>query len=75
MSILRMRNAALSRREKPLVLASVQGGLGCSDVAKQMRRLFGPGGVAARLDEPAAADADGSLASGKDNGDWRCKGR
>ena len=41
-SILRMQNAALSRQEKSLELASVQGGLGSSGVAKQMGRLFGP---------------------------------
>ena len=40
-SILQMKNAALSRQEKSLVLASVQGGLGSLDVAKQMRRLIG----------------------------------
>ena len=47
LSVLCIRSAALSRKEKSLESASVKGGLGITDVAKQTGRLFGPcsGGV------------------------------
>ena len=61
-----MQNAALSGREKSLASASVQGGLGFSDVAERMRRLSGPCGGAARQNALAAADA--ASVSYKDNG-------
>ena len=40
-SVLCIRNASLSGKGDSLVSASAQGGLGSSDVAKQMGRLFG----------------------------------
>ena len=52
------QDPALTRSEKSLALAGAQGNLGISAVARQMRRLFGPRGGAARRDAWAATDAD-----------------
>ena len=49
---------ALSRSEESLAVASVQGSLGVSAVARKMRRHSGPRGGAARQDALAATDAD-----------------
>ena len=54
-SILWMRNAALSRNEKSLLLAGVRGRLDFRNAAKQMRRFFDPCGRLARQDVLAAA--------------------
>ena len=48
--VLRMQNALSSRTEKSLLLASGQGTLSFPAVAKQLRRLSGPSGGAARQD-------------------------
>ena len=53
-----MWNPALSRSGKSLVLACVQGNLCFPAVAKHLRRLFGPCGVAVRQDVLVAANAD-----------------
>ena len=47
-SALRMRDAYLPRSEKSLALAGMQWNLGIPDIARQMRRFFGPRGGAAR---------------------------
>ena len=57
---LRMRNASPSWREKSLALASVQGNVGISVVARQVCRLSGPRGGAVRQGVSAATDADAS---------------
>ena len=61
-----MQGAAISRSEKMLALASVQGNLGFPDVTKQMRRLFGPHGGAARQDVLVVADMHASSEEGTD---------
>ena len=53
-SILRMRNAALSRNEKSLLLAGVQGRLDFRNAAKRMRRFVDPCGRLARQNVFAA---------------------
>ena len=50
--------------------ASVQGGQGFLDVAKQKRRMFLPRGGVARQDVKEAADADLSSNSRKDSDAW-----
>ena len=67
-SVLFMQNAALSRQEKSLVLASTLESLAYMDVAMTMRRLFGTCGGAARRNILVAEDADESLGSDKDQG-------
>ena len=62
-------------REKSLELARVQGGLGFLEVPKQIRRLFGPRGRAARRGVLVAADADMSIASGKGSEAWVAYGK
>ena len=52
-----MQNAALSRQDMSLVLASAQKRLDFMDVAATMRRLCGSRGGAARQDFLIAADA------------------
>ena len=56
--ILRMQNAALSRNEKLLLLASVHWSLDFPIAATQMRRLFKTSGSPARQDDLAATDFD-----------------
>ena len=53
-----LQNASHLRSEKSPVLASAQGNLGISAVAREMRRLFRPCGGVARQDVSAAAEAD-----------------
>ena len=53
-----MQNAPLSRAEKSLVLASVQGSLDFPIVAKRMRRQFDPCDGPARQDALTATDWD-----------------
>ena len=65
-SILRVRNAGLSRQEKSLVLASGQRGLKFVDVAANMRRLFGSCDGANRQGVLVTVDADGSLGGDRD---------
>ena len=55
-SVLRIKNAALSRPEESSVSAIAQGNPGCSAVATQMRRLLGPRGGADRQNVLVAAD-------------------
>ena len=57
-SILCMRNDFLSRSDKWLALADVQGDLGLAAVERQMERLFGPPDGAVRRDVLAAAKSD-----------------
>ena len=57
-SILRMQDAAVSRNEKSIPLASVQDSLDSHIAAKQMSRLFEPCGGPARQDVLAATDCD-----------------
>ena len=52
-----------------------QCGLGFLEVPKQIRRLFGPRGRAARQDVLVAADADMSPASGKGSEAWVAYGK
>ena len=64
--VLRMQNATLSRTEKSLLLASVQGALSLQAAVERMRRLFDPCGGAARRNVLAATDVfapseDGNL--------------
>ena len=68
--VLRSQDATLSGQEKSLELANAQGGLGFSDVAKQMRRVFGSRSRAARQDVLVAADVDASSVSDKDLQAW-----
>ena len=55
---LHMQDAALSQSEESLVLAGAQGFRAFPAVAKQMCRLVGPRGSAARQDVLVAADFD-----------------
>ena len=57
-SVLRMRNAALTKNAQTLVLASSGNTLASQSVSAQMRRLFGPCGYAPRQDVLVAADMD-----------------
>ena len=57
-SVLRMQNAALSRVDKSLFLASVCGPADFPLGAKWMRRLPDPCGGPARQDAPTATDTD-----------------
>ena len=57
-SKLRVKNATMSRYEKSLALAGVQGNLGFPGEAKQIRRLVGPRCGASRQDALVAADID-----------------
>ena len=57
-SVLRMQNAALTKNEKTLVLASLRNFLSLQSAPAQMRRLFGPCGYASRQDVLVAADMD-----------------
>ena len=61
-----MQNAAFSRSEKSLELASVHGGSGFSAVARRMRRLPGPRGGAVRQVASATTDVDAN----SDNDDF-----
>ena len=65
-SVVRIQNASPSRPEKSLILASVQGDTTFPVVAKQMRRIFGPCGGAARQDVLVAADMDAASEEGTD---------
>ena len=65
-----MRNAALSGNEKSLVSARIQGALALAAAAKQMRRLFGYRGSAARQDVLVAADADVSSWDENEHAAW-----
>ena len=53
-----MQNAALSKDERTLVLASLHNALAFLEVSAQMRCLFGPSGYKSRQDVPVAADMD-----------------
>ena len=55
-TFLRSQDAALPSSEESFVLACAQGNSGAPAVAKEMRRLFGPRGDAARQDVLVAAD-------------------
>ena len=57
-SVFCMRNAALSKNEKTLVLASPHNTLATPEASAQMRRLRGPRGYTSRQDVLAAADMD-----------------
>ena len=57
-SILCMQNAALSKSEKSLTLASIQNTPPFPAAANQMRRLFAPRGDAARQDVLLAAELE-----------------
>ena len=61
-----MQNAAVSRSDKSLVLASVHVNVGLPAVAKQTRRLFGSRGGAARQDALVTANIDVSSAEKTD---------
>ena len=64
------RNASNPRSEKWLALASVQGNLGISAVAQQMRRLFGRHGGVGRRDVFQAADVDVTSSEDDDFAGW-----
>ena len=51
-----MRNAALTKNEKTLVLASLQDTLAFPEVSAQMRRVFGPRGYGSRQDVLESAE-------------------
>ncbi len=57
-SALRMKDAAVSKNEKTMVLASLGNTLASHQVSAQMRRLFGPCGYASRQDVLVAQDMD-----------------
>ena len=57
-SILRMQNASLGGTDAEQVSASIRGALAFAAAAKQMRRLFGSCGSAARQDVSVPADVD-----------------
>ena len=57
-SALRMQNAALTKNEKTLALASLRNTLAFPEVSAQMRQLFGPYGYASRQNVPRTADMD-----------------
>ena len=65
-STLRIQNAARSRSEKSVLLASAQGNLDFQAVARYMGRLFGSYVGAASPDFLAAAAADVSSDDGAD---------
>ena len=69
-SALCIQNAALLRSGKSLALSSVMGNLGFPSVGKQMRRIFGYSGGAARQDVLAAADVDVSSDAETDFEAW-----
>ena len=62
----RMQDAALSRQEKSLVLASTQSSPTITDVAAATRRLFGSCKAAARQDILIEENADAPLGSGRE---------
>ena len=57
-SVLCMQNAALSKNEKTMALASLGNTLAFPLVSARMRRLFGPCGYASRQDVMVAQDMD-----------------
>ena len=57
-SVLRMQNAALTKNEKTMVLASLGNALASTQASAQMRRPFGPRGYASRQDVLVAQDMD-----------------
>ena len=57
-SVLRKTDAALSKHEKIMVLASLRNALAFPQVSAQMRRLFGPRGYTSRQDVLAAQGMD-----------------
>ena len=61
-----MQNAPLSKSEKLLASARIQGNMDFPDAATQMRRLSGPCGGAAHQDVLVAADVD--VSSEKEKG-------
>ena len=63
-SALCMRDASLARSSKSLALAGLQGNLGISAAARQMRRLCGPCGGIARQDVSAAVGVDANSTDG-----------
>ena len=65
-----MRNAALAKAEKSLVLAGIQGNAIFPTAAKLMRRLFGSRGAAVRQDVAVAADMSLPPGSEGDHGAW-----
>ena len=69
-SVLCLQNASLSRSQESLVLASVQGYLGISAVARQRRRFLGPRDGVARQDVLAATDVDGNSNDEDDFAAW-----
>ena len=69
-SVLRMKNASHSRSKKPTGLARVQGYVGISAVARQMRGLIGLCGGVTRQDVSAAADADANSNGDDDFAAW-----
>ena len=69
-SVLCMQNASLSKPEQPLVLVSTRGNIGFPVVAKEMRRLAGPRGGAARHDVLITADVDVSSEEGRHYAAW-----
>ena len=64
-----MQHALPFRPEKPLASASAQGNLGMAEAARQMGRLSGPSGGAARQELPAAK-GEGTNSSGDDFSAW-----
>ena len=68
-SVLRMQNAALTRYEATLVLASLQETLASPEESARMRRSFGPRGYASRQNVPVAADMD-AVSGEKDFEAW-----
>ena len=65
-----MRNAALSKNEKSLVSARIQGTSAFTAEARQMRRLFGSCGSAASQDVLFAADVDLSSENESNHAAW-----
>ena len=64
------RKASPPRSEKPLFIASVQGNLGISAVARQMRRIFDPRDGAYRQDVFVATAADAMSYDADDFPEW-----
>ena len=65
-----MQNASFTESEKSLVLAGIQGKIKFSASAKEMRRLFGSRGGAARQSVLVAAETDSSSKEGRERAAW-----
>ena len=69
-SFLCMQNVSLSKNDKSLALARIQGTLAFTTVTKQMRRLLGCCRSEARLDALIAADANSFSNEGSEDAAW-----